>query len=164
MLPQPSNGTDSYCFDIPARVYVQYYCDIDSTQEQINENSFNWLIYFSVGSAVFFLSMLGLHTIRTQQNKARKMRDLVYPAAFSVGMRVTDELWRIVKVKHLESGTQESLISFFRAELILYLNQALRDCADDPNDNTDVAFISWNCLSSKRLQLLQERANYVSTG
>ena len=122
MLPQPSNGTDAYCFDIPARVYVQYYCDIDSNQEHVNENSFNWLIYFSVGSAAFFLCMLGLHRKRTQQNKARKMRDLVYPAAFSVGMRVTDDLWRIVKVKHLESGTQESLISFFRAELILYLN------------------------------------------
>lgn len=30
VLPQPTDGSDSQCFDIPARVYVQYYCDIDS--------------------------------------------------------------------------------------------------------------------------------------
>ena len=117
-----------------------------------------------MAASLFFLSMLGLHTRRSHQNKTQKIKDLVYPAAFSVGMKVTDELWRVVKRKHQESGAQESLLSFFRAELIPYLNSALHACADDPiSDNTDVAFVSWNCLSSKRLQLLQERAHYVST-
>ena len=82
------------------------------------------------------------------------MDDLVYPAAFTVTMPVTDDLWRLVKFKHAESETTESTISFFRAELIEYLNEQMRKLAESPQDNTDVAFMSWSCLSSKRLTLL----------
>ena len=82
-------------------------------------------------------------------------KQLVTPAAFSVSLEVSDEIWEVAKRRHLENRSSDSILTFFNKDISEYLESLL------PNsDNNKVACISWAYTSDTRFKLLQKKAEY----
>jgi hypothetical protein len=91
-----TTSTSSYCVTNPARVYVQYYCEL--SQQNIKHNRkvafFNSVV--AVLNAIIFLVALYLHQKHLKASKFRITKDLVYPAAFTGNFTLSEHLWHRV--------------------------------------------------------------------
>lgn len=153
------------CYDEPARAYVQYRCALTTRNFDTNYKAFEVLIYLSFVSTFCFLTFYTIHILRVRWFKETHVtNDLVYPAAFSVELKVTEALWAVAKRKHAESQTEVPLLGYFRQQVVEFLNYELSLRKLKESDNTDIAYIRWITMDSRRLLKLQERTELTNQG
>lgn len=79
-------------------------------------------------------------------------KDIVYPAAFSLQMIITEDFWRKVQVRHKNANTNESLLCFFTRDLTDYINSKL---SNRENSKKKVACITCVNTSGQRIKLIK---------
>ena len=75
----------------------------------------------SLLAGIWFSVMFWIFSKRQEVIKERVCRGLTYPAAFTVKLNISDQLWQIFKSRF--NGHEESLISFVTRDLTEYLEK-----------------------------------------
>ena len=81
------------CLTDPARVYVQYFCELEDTMLVTN----NWLFAINSGVSVLattiFIFIYYCHYREVRQGRMRLQKNLVFPGAFTVEAPISNQLW-----------------------------------------------------------------------
>jgi hypothetical protein len=88
------------CSAVPARVYIQYHCALTDEKFAQNYTTLNYLIYFSFITSLVFIIAYSIHFHRQTVYKESVIPELVFPAVFSVEIKMTEPLWGVVKRRY----------------------------------------------------------------
>lgn len=88
-------------------------------------------------------------------------KEIVFPAAFTSELMITDEIWNNVCERHRLSQSPDSIMCFFERDLQAYIQKKL---AETDVNNAEIAVINWVNTSGKRIEMLKERASFLKEG
>ena len=81
------------CVTDPARVYVQYFCELEDTMLVTNSWLFGINSGVSILATLIFIFVYYCHYREVREGRMRLQKNLVFPGAFTVEAQISNNLW-----------------------------------------------------------------------